>query len=350
VDVSLTDEQRLVQQTADTLAADQAPSSARDLAAVDTGAACSRLADTGLIGARLPEDLGGGSASAVEPMLVVESLARHLAPLPYVGAVLGVELLWAAGADPGLLARLASGEIRLPVAFDPTLQRIARLGERGSLVFDAAGADGAIVLDAQDRPFLVASEGDVVEGADLTRRLVRLPDEPARLSIGSGSGGSPGGPLGPDATRQWEALALTLLAADLLGCMAGTLGAAVEYSKQRVQFETHIGAFQAVQHLCADAHVMVEAARSAIWYAAWRVGRADAAASLLAARTAKAYAIGSALAVAETSIQVHGGIAITFETLPHVWLRRILLSSVVLGDEDVQLEAIGSARLAGSVR
>jgi alkylation response protein AidB-like acyl-CoA dehydrogenase len=115
-----------------------------------------------------------------------------------------------------------------------------------------------------------------------------------------------------------------------------------------VQFDTRIGAFQAIQHLCADAYVLLEGARSAAWYASWAVGAEPPHHALQAARTAKAFASASGISVAETSIQVHGGVAITWEYMPHVFLRRILLDRATLGAEDRQLQEIANDRTSRS--
>jgi alkylation response protein AidB-like acyl-CoA dehydrogenase len=141
-------------------------------------------------------------------------------------------------------------------------------------------------------------------------------------------------------------MALTVLAADLVGTMQAALTTAVDYAKERVQFDTKIATFQALQHLCAEAHVVLEGSRSVTWYAAWAADEKPPAEALLAARTAKAYASESGVQVAETGIQVHGGVAITWEYMPHVFLRRVLLDRKTLGDEAHQLAAIADRRLA----
>jgi hypothetical protein len=271
-------------------------------------------------------------------MIAVEGLARRLCVVPFVGsAVLGTDLLVSAGADARLLERLLGGEIRVPVAFDARLRRVARFGERGAIVWDAAGADAALMVGPDGRLVAVEATGTRLEGADLTRCLLRLADEPRIIDLGA-----LGVPVGTDAWSRWEALELTFLAADLVGLMDGALAAAVDYSQHRVQFDTRIGAFQAVQHLCSESYALLEGARSATWHAAWAVDARAPGEALRAARTAKAFASEAALAVTETAIQVHGGVAITWETLPHVYLRRALLSRRTGGDEHIQF-----AELAG---
>jgi alkylation response protein AidB-like acyl-CoA dehydrogenase len=111
---------------------------------------------------------------------------------------------------------------------------------------------------------------------------------------------------------------------------AHVLSEAVTYAGRRVQFGHPIGSFQAVQHLCARAHVKVEAQRSALLFAAWSLdaGGVDRVAPLVA----KAYADRAAVDVVEAAVQVFGGVAITWEFSAHRHLRRVLLDAEVFGN------------------
>ena len=131
-----------------------------------------------------------------------------------------------------------------------------------------------------------------------------------------------------------------------IGLAQGALDAAVRYAGERTQFGTRIGTFQAVQHMLADALVRLEGARSCVWYAAWGVDHLEPVEATLAAMTAKAYASEAAREVVETSVQVFGGIAITWEHLSHLRLRRVLVDRRVLGDETALYQRIAATRLA----
>jgi hypothetical protein len=275
-------------------------------------------------------------------MIVAEKLARYVCAVPYIGqGVLAPQLLAAAGADAHLLGAIANGERRVTVALEPNLLRLARAGEP-AVAWDCAGAEAALALDANGALVAVAVEGKALRPTDLTRAITKLAS-PLAVDVGD-----LGGRLDDEALQRWEALALTMLAADLVGAMDGTLTTAVEYAKGRVQFDTVIGSFQAVQHLCAEAYVLLEGSRSATWYPAWAVDRLAPADAMLAARTAKAHGSEAGQQVGEISIQVHGGVAITWEYMPHVFLRRILLDRQTLGDENHQLRAIADVRLRGA--
>jgi alkylation response protein AidB-like acyl-CoA dehydrogenase len=265
MNVSFTEEQEMLAETVEALAQRIGPSTPHDLdgATDDDAGSWKLLADAGLLGLRVPEDAGGSGASGVEAMIVAEKLARHACAVPYIGAaVLAPQLLAAAGANTELLGAIAGGDRRVTVALEPGLLRLARAGEP-AVAWDCAGAEAALVLDANGAIAAVAVDGQALRPADLTRAISRLSANASPVDLGD-----LGGRLDEEALQRWEALALTVLSADLVGAMDGTLTTAVEYAKQRVQFDTVIGSFQAVQHLCAEAYVLLEGSRSATWYPA----------------------------------------------------------------------------------
>ena len=65
--------------------------------------------------------------------------------------------------------------------------------------------------------------------------------------------------------------ALTITVADLVGAMEGAIDTTCEYAKERQQYGVAIGSFQAVQHLLAEARVLLEGSISVSQYAAWAV-------------------------------------------------------------------------------
>jgi alkylation response protein AidB-like acyl-CoA dehydrogenase len=82
-----------------------------------------------------------------------------------------------------------------------------------------------------------------------------------------------------------------------------------------------------------------------MWHGAWAVDELDPIEALLAARQAKAYCSRAARTVAEIHVQLYGGIAITWEELAHLRVRRVLLDRATFGDEHWQEDAIADARL-----
>lgn len=334
MEIGFTPEQELLAETIRDVASRHGPKSTTELESTDPEKIWTALRQLGLPGLRVPEAAGGGGALVTDAMIVVEELSRRLVPVSYLGPLLGAELLAAAGAPTSMMSEIADGDRRYTVLLDSSLRALGRLDDPTAIAWDAEGATGAVALDALGRACVVDLDEEPLACADPTRTARRAG---GRVMVGADELGSS---LSPAALTTWTASALSLLAADLLGAMEAALAGAVAYSKERVQFGRPIGSFQAVQHICADAHVATEATRSGVWYAAWAADALAPAEALAAARGTKAYAAQHAVEVVEAAIQVHGGIAITWDTLPHLYLRRCLLARRVLGDEEDHYRAL----------
>jgi alkylation response protein AidB-like acyl-CoA dehydrogenase len=117
----------------------------------------------------------------------------------------------------------------------------------------------------------------------------------------------------------------------------------VQYAGERQQFGRPIGAYQAVSHRCAEMLMQVENSRSLAYYAAWTT---DAEPETLqhAASMAKAYASDAGWHVADSAIQVHGGIGFTWEHDLHFFLKRARADAAAFGDARWHRE-----RVAGDV-
>ncbi len=115
-----------------------------------------------------------------------------------------------------------------------------------------------------------------------------------------------------------------------VGALQRCLDLTVSYSKERVQFGRPIGSFQALKHRMADMLVDVETSRSASWAAAWSasVHAPDLAEK---AALAKAWCSEALSRVANEMVQMHGGIAITWEHDAHLYLKRAHALSQLFG-------------------
>jgi alkylation response protein AidB-like acyl-CoA dehydrogenase len=346
MDARLSEEQELIRETAQQLAARFGPLPTDQLPAKGDGAEGWReLAAVGLLGMRIPESAGGSPASGVEVALVAEPLGARLAPLPFLGsAVVASELLAAAGAERVLLESLANGTLRLAPVLDATLTRWALPGEDG-IAWDTRGASAGLRLDPASGRLCAVELAAELASQDLTRELRAVRAGARELDLGD-----LGAALSGDAQLRALALWLTALSADLVGAMSGALEAAVAYVRERRQFGVTVGSFQAVQHMAAEAHASVEGSRGCAWYAAWAVDALPAAEALEAARVAKAHCSEHGREVCETAIQMHGGIGLTWEALAHVWLRRALLGRATLGDEHQQHAELAGLQLAAQSR
>jgi alkylation response protein AidB-like acyl-CoA dehydrogenase len=274
------------------------------------------------------DDHNNPIASAVEASIIAEELGRGLADTPFLGPTLAAELRRLSGAP--------SAAERETVLFVPDLSAPADVSTPGPVAIDSRGATAALLLlpmDA-DRKLVRLTLGPAGAEIDLTRDLAS-PDGMAAAEIEAADRA-----LSGDDLQKWWALGLALTCSDLVGVMRGVLGLAGDYAASRRQYGVPVGSFQAVQHMLADALVAMEGSRSVTLHAAWSVDALPPAEALVAASTAKAYCARAARSVCETGIQVHGGIGNTWDCLAHVFLRRALLSSDILGGVGANLARV----------
>ncbi len=266
----------------------------------------SGLAGMGVLSLTVPEAHGGEGMGLCDAALLIEELGRHAVPHP-VAEALGVVV--------PVLARC--GDERLRAEWLPGIARGAVMAsiQDGWDGQAGWGADAQLVLVAHDEGVSLCRPSPatrrIADPADPARRPARLTrsDEFARLD-----GTAPATLL-----RQ---CARTVLAQFLLGLAAASIARAVDYAGERVQFGRPIGSFQAIKHMLANAHVAVETARRATWYAAWCIDRDDPRAGEAAA-VAKGGAAEAAVEASYAGLQVHGAIGYTWECDLHLWLKRI---------------------------
>jgi len=324
------------------LASDLGPRTVEDL---DDGARRAKLtaagADAGWWWLRAAGEDGGPMASGVEVAIVARELARAAADTPFLGPVVAADLARAAGVD--------LGDAAATVVLSPSLLDFAEIDPQSAtegIAIDSAGIAPAFVLrrapDSPDTYQLVQiTLGESSPCTDLTRSI-------ERVALDVDTGAVVGEPIGQAAVDRARALASTVTVADLVGSMEAALDTTCEYARERQQFGVAIGSFQAVQHLLAEARVLVEGAISVAQYASWAVDAREPADALEAVSVAKAYCADAARTVCETAIQVHGGIGNTWECFVHVHLRRALFASAVMGDDGHHLRVLATNRMGFS--
>ncbi|KPI07547.1 acyl-CoA dehydrogenase domain-containing protein [Actinobacteria bacterium OK074] len=188
------------------------------------------------------------------------------------------------------------------------------------VAWDSEGASTALCVTAEGGVY-AAELGPPAPTTDLLRAVRSVdPGAPGRLV----------GTLDADGLRRWQAYALVVVAAELVGAARSFVGASVEYARERRQYGHAIGSFQAVQHLLADATVLVEACTSAVRYAAWCLDNEPPHRALTAARVAKAEVNSSAVEAVYAGMQAFGGIAQTWEHIAHLYLRRVRVGALLL--------------------
>ena len=286
------------------------------------------LAGLGATGLTVDEAAGGLGLGAVELERVMEVAGAALLPAPLLSGAVAAAAL--AGTGEPLLAALAAGERVAAVAFAGALDwsggdvRVADGRATGTARFvpDAAVAD-AILLVTGDGVFLSEPARVVpLPVFDRTRRLADVAfDAPARQVADAA------------AAARARDVALVALAGEQAGAAQRLLEMTVDYARERHQFGRAIGSFQAVKHMAADLLLESESATSAARDAARQVDEGapggEAAVALAAFACADAF-----VRVAADSIQMHGGIAFTWEHPAHLYLRRARSGAQLYGDSD----------------
>jgi alkylation response protein AidB-like acyl-CoA dehydrogenase len=246
----------------------------------------------------VPEELGGAGGELADAAVVLEELGKALVPTPLLGTTLAELALLASGApDADALERLAEGTSIGTVVFDP------------EFVINGDVADIAIAADGTRLSRWTTFTAHRAEAMDQTRRLARV-DPTDTADIGTDPG--------------LADTAAILLAAEQIGAAAKCLELTVEYTKDRVQFGRPIGSFQALKHRMADLYVAVQSARAV-------VNDAIAAPSATLAALARVTASEAFTKVTAEAVQMHGGIAITWEHDIQLYFKRAHGSAQLLG-------------------
>jgi alkylation response protein AidB-like acyl-CoA dehydrogenase len=282
------------------------------------------LADLGVTGLTAPEASGGAGLGTIELELVMEEAGAALLPAPLLSTAIATALApdMAGLADGSRIAAVAftgahdwTGRSDVRVAGD-------RLTGTARFVHDAAIAD-TILVATDDGVFAVArGDADItpLPVFDRTRRMADVTFHGPAKQIG-------------DAARIAAArdIALVALAGEQAGAARRMFELTVAYATDRHQFGRAIGSFQAIKHMAADLLLESESATSAARDAARQVADAsptkDAAVALAAFACADAF-----VRVAKDGIQMHGGIAFTWDHPAHLYLRRARSGAQLYGD------------------
>ncbi len=301
------------------------------------------LAELGWLGLHLPEDVGGSGYGIDELVIVVEELARAVAPGPFVPTVVASAVIAAAGADDlrsRLLPGLADGSTVGAVALggSVTVSGGAASGDAG-VVLGAGSASLILVPVGDDVAVVTVGDGVAIESPpslDPTRRSARVTLVGAPVTVMTG------------ARRVLVDLARVILSADAVGVARECTEMGAEYSKERIQFGRPIAMYQAVKHHCANMAVATELATSAVWDAA-RASATGGDQLTYAAAVAATLAAPAADLCANLNTQVHGGIAITWEHDAHLYMRRATtllhyLAAVEAAEDLTDLTRRGVAR------
>lgn len=263
---------------------------------------CEQVGAAALI---VPEELGGAGGELADAAVVLEELAKGLVPTPLLGTTLAELALLAVGNEE-LLEGLAEGT------------------SIGTVVFDAGYVLNGDIADV----VIAAQDGELTRWTDVTATPATAMDPTRRLAaVTAGATENLGTDPGLADT------AAILMAVEQVGAASRCLDLTVAYTKDRVQFGRPIGSFQALKHRMSDLYVKVSAARSI-------VNDAIADPTPTNASLARFMATEAFNAVAAEAIQMHGGIAITWESDIQFYFKRAHGSAQLLGSSREHLRRL----------
>ncbi len=328
-------------------------------------------AEMGLLGAPFAEADGGFGGGAVETMIVMEEFGKALALEPYLQTVVLCGALLKHGVANAqrraeLVGAVVAGELRLSFAhaekqsgFDLNDVALSAVKEGGggfvlrgekTLVGQGDSADQFIVsarLEGARRDregiglFLVDAEapgvtrrGYPTQDGQRAAEVVFADVRVAPHDVLS----APEGALPIIERAVSETIAA--LCAEAVGAMSEALAMTVDYLKTRKQFGVPIGSFQALQHRAADMTVALEQARSMMYLATMMAGEDDADERAKAISAAKTQIGRSAKFIGQQAVQMHGGIAMTYEYKVGHLFKRLTMIDAAYGDADVHVRRL----------
>ena len=309
------------------------------------------LADTGLLGVTLPEEVGGGGQGFLGAHLLFTSAGRHVAHVPLWETLTAALGLARVGGHADLMDAITRGRVVLTVA----LQEAGTDPEHPATTLEDDGAavrvTGRKILvpwaDRADQILVAARSAD--GGAP---RVVLVPREEVRTRPHALSSDVPhasveldaarGTLLGDTSTLAWL---LDRAVAGLASMQAGMLDAAVrlaaDHTSEREQFGRPVATFQAVSQRVASAFVDSECARLCALEAAWRLHEELPASEEVA--IAKWWAAEAGHRVLHAAQHVHGGIGVDREYPLHRYYLRTKQVEFTLGSAVEHLGRLGRA-------
>ena len=324
------------------------------------GGAWKALAQAGLLGVVLPEDIGGAGLGPIELAVVLREVGARVAPVPAYASLALAALPIARHGTPdqrALLAPLIEGETVLTGAYREP-------GPAGRVAATARPAGDGFVLDGVKTFVPCAREAARilvparVEGAGVGVFLV----EPSRVTITAqpsaireplsrialdgvrvGADALLGGPSGTDGAA-WDTLRRTAVAGAVAvssGVIEGALDLTKEYVKTREQFERALAQFQAVTMQIGDVYIAKRALDVAVWAGVWRL--AEGAPDTDEVLTIAAYnACDPVMRALYTCQHLHGGIGLDVTYPLHRYFAWGKHYGHLLGGPEDNLDALGA--------
>lgn len=369
MDFSFNEEQRLLRDSLSSFLADTYDlDSRRKAIASETGWRAETwralAQDVGVLGAALPEDLGGLGGGPVDTLVVMQELGRALVVEPFLETVvIGAGLLKRVDSPTArdAVEKIIAGELITTLAWGEPAGRydiadVATTAKRDGAGWRLDGKKAVVSAAPWASSLLVTARtgGGQREGQGVslfmvdkatpgvTTRDYRTVDG-RRASEVTLEGVS----VGAEALLGAEGLALAdleavldearaALCAEALGVLSELVRQTVDFTKQRRQFGRPISDFQVLQHRMVDMFIAAEQSTSMTYLATLKLD-APAAERARAVSAAKAFVGRACTSVGQAAVQIHGGIGLTDELALSHYFKRATMIEQALGASDFHL-------------
>jgi alkylation response protein AidB-like acyl-CoA dehydrogenase len=288
------------------------------------------LAEAGLLGVLAPESVGGLGLPMRFAVPIASAASAGLLGFPLIESLLLGKAL--SGIDPTTATVICAGETVATIAWTGVAE--AGIVSGAPLAHEAAHvlvfrADGSAVLTAMGEGATVEAVSDFdLESPEAT---IRLTGTPRGVEINAAT------------VADLRSQAQVLRAALVLGSASQCLAMAMDYAQDRVQFGKPLSASQVLRHRMSRDALAVETLRSGIA----RVLKEPAEGAAMAREAAWLWAAEAGPSVAESAIQLFGGMGFTWEVPLHRHLRK-MQSQAIQGAAGDGIEALGAALIAGN--
>jgi alkylation response protein AidB-like acyl-CoA dehydrogenase len=373
MDFTLSDEQRLLQDSAQRLVERDYPfDRRRKIAASEDGFSrqvWAQFAELGWLALPLPEAHGGLGGSPFDVAVLMEALGRGLVLEPYLASVVFGGGLVAAGASEArraeILPKLAEGGLMLAVGYAERQSRFnladvetraealaagggyVLSGHKG-VVFNGAAADRIVVSartagSPRERGGITLFLVDP-KAAGVTLRPYRTQDALCAAELGldgvAVAAEDVVGEIGGGLALLEAAVdrAITAIAAEAVGIMEAMLGQTQEFMKTRKQFGVPIGSFQVLQHHMVDMFTAHQTTKAMAYRAAASIDAGDAAARARTASAVKVQVGRAGKLIGQLAIQLHGGMGMTDELAIGHYFKRLAMIEPLFGNADHHLK------------
>jgi butyryl-CoA dehydrogenase len=373
IDFELTDEQKLIRETARDFSDGEIVPRARENDRnehFDTELV-KKIADMGFLGAIVPEDYGGRGVDYRTYALIVEEIGRGCSAMRTVVSVVtslvcSSIVRWGSEEQKQeWLPQLCSGDALgcFGLTEPDTGSDAANLKTRarqvdgkwritgGKMWISLGNYSKLALVFAQTDPeqkhkglacFLVPTDQPGFTTQEIHHKLGLKGSDTAELALDDVEGDLMG-EVGDGFKIAMSALdsGRYSVAAGCVGICQGALEASISYSKERTQFDRPIASFQLVQEMIADMVVQTEAARGLVWRAGWLKDQGKP--STTETSIAKLYATEAAVTCADRAIQVHGGSGYVDDYPVERYLRDARVTTLYEGTSQIQKLIIGRA-------